>query len=204
MHSPSPIATLLHLHTPAPAAVDVLREREADLALQVLGVFGFAVLTALAAQVRVYVWEVPFTLQTLAVYGSGLYLGWRNGFLAQLTYVLLGLFFPVYAGDTFGLAYFFGAPSAGYLLAFPLAALMIGALSARWNTLSGSTLSILAGSAVVFTCGVAWLYLTTGLSLAEAVMNGWLRFLPIDILKVLSVALLYTASRQLPPLLSRR
>ena len=74
---------------------------------------------------RIYLWEVPFTLQTLVVYGSGLYLGWRNGFLSMLLYLMLGFFFPVFAGDTFGPAYLFGAVTAGYLLAYPISAAVI-------------------------------------------------------------------------------
>ena len=42
----------------------------------------FAALTALGAQVRIYLWEVPITLQTIFVYGGGLCLGARNGFLS--------------------------------------------------------------------------------------------------------------------------
>jgi biotin transport system substrate-specific component len=165
--------------------------------VQVLGIVGFALLTALGAQVRIYLWEVPFTLQTLAVYGSGLYLGWRSGFLAQLLYLTLGLFFPVFAGDTFGPAYLFGAATAGYLLAYPFAAAGIGLLSKHWNSLTGSTLSMVAGSLVVFTFGVAWLHMS-GIyaSFGEALEMGWLRFLPIDILKIMGLGLLYTGTRR--------
>ena len=113
------------LHSPRLAAVDALRQEHASAAVQVLGIVGFALLTALGAQVRIYLWEVPITMQTLFVYGSGLYLGWRGGGLAMLLYLALGLFFPVYAGDGFGPAYLFGAVSAGYLLAMPLSAAVI-------------------------------------------------------------------------------
>ena len=134
------MATLLSLHSSRTALVDGLRQEHASTALQVLGIVGFAVLTALGAQVRIYLWEVPFTLQTLAIYGSGLFLGWRNGMLAQLLYLTLGLFLPVYAGDTFGPAYLFGAATAGYLLAAPVVAAVVGLASKRWNTLTGSVL----------------------------------------------------------------
>ena len=62
----------------------MLRSADARATTQILGIVGFAFLTALGAQVQIYVWEVPFTLQTLAVYGSGLFLGWRNGLLLSL------------------------------------------------------------------------------------------------------------------------
>ncbi|QXD14130.1 biotin transporter BioY [Rhodocaloribacter litoris] len=192
------MATLLSLHTPRPAAVDALRGERASVMVQVLGIAGFALLTALGAQVRLYLWEVPFTLQTVAVYGSGLFLGWRNGLLAQLLYLTLGLFLPVYAGDTFGPAYLFGAVTAGYLLAYPLAAAVTGLLSKRWNTLAGSTLAMLAGSLVLFSLGVAWLHAAAGhATWLESLERGWLPFIPVDLAKILFVGLVYAGVRRL-------
>ena len=180
------------------ARVDALRDERASAAVQVLGIIGFALLTALGAQVRLYVWEVPFTLQTLAVYGSGLYLGWRNGMLAQLLYLSLGLFMPVYAGDGYGFAYLLSAVSAGYLLGYPLSAAVIGLLSRRWNSLAGSTLSMVAGSLILFTCGVIGLHYAAGhATWAESIDKGWLRFIPVDIAKMLVVSILYTGSRRI-------
>ena len=148
----------LSLRSSQVSAVDALRTDSASLTTQLVGIIGFAALTALGAQFKIYVWEVPFTLQTLAVYGSGLYLGWKNGLLAQALYLMIGLFFPVYAGEGFGPAYLFGAVSAGYLLAYPLSAAAIGFMSKRFNGLSGSVLSMMAGSLVLFTFGVTWLH----------------------------------------------
>ena len=67
-----PMVTLLTLHSPRLATVDALRQERAAAVVQVLGIVGFALLTALGAQVRIYLWEVPITMQTLFVYGSGL------------------------------------------------------------------------------------------------------------------------------------
>ena len=141
---------------------------------------------------------MPFTLQTLAVYGSGLYLGWRNGLLAQGLYLMLGLFLPVYAGDGFGPAYLFGAVSAGYLLAYPLSAALVGFISKRYNGLTGSVVSMIAGSLVLFTLGVTWLhYAADHVTWFESIDKGWLRFAPVDLAKILAVALLYQGSRSL-------
>jgi biotin transport system substrate-specific component len=141
---------------------------------------------------------VPFTLQTLAVYGSGLDLGWRNGLLSQLLFLVLGLFLPVYAGGTMGPAYLFGAVSAGYLLAFPVVAAVVGRLSERWNTLSGSTLSMVGGSLALFACGVVWLhYAADHATWFESLDRGWLRFIPADLAKILLIGLTYTGTRHL-------
>lgn len=187
---------LLRLSAPAYSSIDSLREERASALVQAAGVVGFALLTALGAQVRIYLWEVPFTLQTVAVFGSGLFLGWRNGMLAQLLYLTLGLFAPVFAGEGHGLSYLLGAVSAGYLLGYPLAAAAIGYLSRRWNTLTGSTLSMAVGSLIFFATGVIWLHYAAGhATWFESIDKGFIRFIPIDIAKMLAVSILYSGSR---------
>ncbi len=191
------MTSLLTLHSPGLATVDALRQERASVAMQVLGIVGFALMTALGAQVRIYLWEVPITMQTLFVYGSGLYLGWRNGMFAMLLYLALGLVFPVYAGDGFGPAYLFGAVSAGYLLGMPLSAAVIGRLSRRWNALSGSILSVMAGSLALFTVGVIWLHFAADhATWLESIDKGWLRFVLFDLAKILFVGLVYTGTRR--------
>ena len=189
---------LLRLHAPAPSLIDALREERASTLVQVLGIVGFALLTALGAQLRVYLWEVPFTLQTLFVFGSGLFLGARNGMLAQLLYLALGLFAPVFAGNGYGLSYLIGAVSAGYLFGYPLAALVVGRLSGRWNTLTGSALAMLVGSVVFFATGVVWLHYAAGhATWLESIDKGFLRFVPADLVKVALVSMLYSGTRRL-------
>ncbi len=189
---------LLRLHAPAPSLIDALREERASTLVQALGIVGFALLTALGAQFRVYLWEVPFTLQTLFVFGSGLFLGARNGMLAQVLYLALGLFAPVFAGDGYGLSYLVGAVSAGYLLGYPVAALTVGRLSRRWNTLPGSGLAMLIGSLVFFATGVVWLhYAADHATWIESIDKGFVRFIPADLAKVALVAMLYSGTRRL-------
>jgi len=193
---------VLSLQSTHSALIDRLREENASLLLQAVGIVSFALLTVLSAKIqfRIYLWEVPITLQTAAVYASGLYLGWRNGFLAQLLYLTLGLFLPVFAGDGYGAGYLFGVVSAGYLLSYPLAAAVIGALSKRWKAFSGSTLATLTGAAVIFTVGVIWLHYAAGhTTWFESIDKGFLRFIVIDVLKVLGVGALYSGTRALLP-----
>ncbi|MFP4228620.1 MAG: biotin transporter BioY [Salinivenus sp.] len=191
---------VLSLRSSTSALVDRLRAKEASVALQVLGVVGFALLTVLAAktQFRLYLWEVPITMQTAAVYASGLYLGWRNGLFAQLLYLGLGLFLPVFAGDGYGPSYLFGIASAGYLLSYPVAAAVIGALSEHWKSFAGSTLASLTGAAIIFTSGVVWLHFVADhATWMESIDKGFLRFVGIDLLKVIAVGLLYKGTRVL-------
>ncbi len=189
---------LLRLHAPAPSLIDALREERATTLVQALGIVGFALLTAAGAQFRIYLWEVPFTFQTLFVFGSGLFLGGRNGLLAQSLYLAMGLFAPVFAGDGHGLSYMLGAVSAGYLLGYPLAAFAVGRLSRHWNTLTGSALAMCIGSLVFFATGVIWLHYAAGhATWLESIDRGFLRFIPADLAKVALVALIYSGTRRL-------
>lgn len=191
------ISTTL-LTSPKPASIDAIRDGSVSVPVQVALIVAFAALTALFAQIRIYLWEVPFTLQTLAVYGSGLFLGWRNGLFAMILYVLAGMFLPVFAGDGYGVSYLLGAASGGYIFpGFLLASLVAGAASSRWNSLTGTALSTLLGSVVLFTSGVIWLHFVAGhATWAESVEKGWLRFIPVDLLKIMSVSLIYWLARR--------
>lgn len=191
------ISTTL-LTSPKSATIDSIRDGSASIPVQVALIVAFAALTALGAQIRIYLWEVPFTLQTLAVYGSGLFLGWRNGLFAMTLYVLAGMFLPVFAGDGYGLSYLTGAASAGYIFpGFLLASLVAGAFSKRWNSLTGTALSTFLGSLVLFASGVTWLHFAAGHgSWMESIEKGWLRFIPVDLLKILSVSLVYWLARR--------
>src|SRR5206468_12187196 len=95
-----------------------------------------SLVTALAAQVVIPVpWSpVPITGQTFAVLLSGAVLGARRAAVAQALYLAEGaLGLPVFAAGGAGAATFAG-PTAGYLVAFPLAAALTGTLAERgWD-----------------------------------------------------------------------
>ena len=181
-----------------PAALDRVRAADFPLAAQAAAVVAAAALTAVLAQfeLRLYLWEVPLTLQTVAVYGSGLVLGRRNGALAMGLYLLLGLVLPVFSGGASGAAHLVGA-TGGYLLAFPLVAFVGGAITEHVRTLGRSALALAAGSLVLFTLGVAVLHVVAGhATWAESVVGGWLRFVPWDMAKIAAVSLTYSAARR--------
>lgn len=118
----------------------------------------FAVFTAICAQlaIRLPFTPVPVTVQTLFVVLAGMMLGPRDGFYAMSWYLIMGLCgAPVFAGFAFGPAVLFG-PTGGYLLAFPLAALLSGYVfhslgRKNWSAFLGAvtgSVAILAGGAV--------------------------------------------------------
>ena len=110
-----------------------------------------SLLIALAARVSVPVpfSPVPMTLQPLALLLIGAALGSRRGSAAAALYLLEGAAgLPVFA-HPLGLL----GPTAGYLLAFPLAAFVVGFLAER-----GLTRSV-AGTIVTMTSGIALIHL---------------------------------------------
>ena len=177
-----------------------MRPDQATALVQAMAVVFFAVATAAGAQVRIYLWEVPITLQTLFVYGSGLMLGGRNGLLSMLLYLALGMFLPVFAGDGYGPAYVFGAVSGGYLIGMPVAAAVTGFLAAGWRAPAGILASTVLGSLSLFACGVIWLHYAAGhLTWWQSIDAGWVRFLPFDAVKVLLVTTAYSGLRRFVP-----
>ena len=172
------------------------------LATDVALVVGFAVLTALAAQLsfRLPWTPVPITGQTFAVLTAGAVLGTTRGALSQLLYVALGaLGLPIYAGGVGGWAAATGA-TGGYLLGFVLAAALVGRLSERRQDrqLLTSIPAMLAGSAVVYALGVPWLAWKLGVAGTEAIELGMTPFVIGDTVKLLAAgALTPTAWRVL-------
>lgn len=150
-------------------------------------VVGFAAATAIAAQVRLPLpfSPVPITLQTMIVLLAGASLGRRAGAGSQALYVGAGAIgAPVFAGGVAGL----GGLTAGYLLAFPLAAWLVGWAHERGRMAFAAGLA--GGALLILASGSAWLAAVMGVPLNSALAVGLVPFLPGDALKVVAVWLL--------------
>lgn len=159
-------------------------------------VVGFALLTALAAQVRIYLgWTpVPITGQTFAMLLAGAALGSRLGPLSQALYVVLGLFLPFYAGGESGWTYATGA-TGGYLIGMVVASYFVGLLAERNQdrNLLTSIPAMLFGSAIVYAFGAPWLAYVADLSAAQAIEKGVTPFIIGDAVKSLAAGALLPA-----------
>lgn len=175
------------------AEVGTAPGRAAIVAAKVLG--GTAAL-ALSAKVQVPLPPVPMTMQTLVVLLLGVAYGPRLGALTVAAYLLEGLAgLPVFAGAAAGPAYMAG-PTGGYLLGFVPAAWAAGALAERgWaRTLPRGFAAMLAGHALVFAPGVAWLAGFVGLE--RAVAAGLVPFLVGTVVKSALGAAVMAAGRR--------
>jgi biotin transport system substrate-specific component len=144
-----------------------------------------ALCVAVSAQVTVPVpiSPVPMTLQPLAVLAVGGLLGASGGLAALVTYLALGVAgLPVFAGGSGGIVHLIG-PTGGYLLAFPLAAGLVGALVGRRFGILRVLGACALGMVVIHVGGVAQLALLTG-DPAGAFRMGLVPFLTGDLLKV--------------------
>lgn len=137
-------------------------------------------LLAVAAQLAVPLpgTPVPVTLQDLAVLVVGIVLGPTQGALTVAAYVLLGASgVPLFSNGHGGLAWLLG-PTGGYLIAFPLSALVMGWAAARPRPVWMIAPGLLAAQLVFFAGGATQLALVSGRPLADAVRLGVLPFLP--------------------------
>jgi len=151
-------------------------------------VVGFALFTALMAQIEFPLWftPVPITGQTFAVLLAGAALGWRAGLASQALYVGLGAVgLPFYSGGDGGWNVVTGA-TGGYLVGFIAAAALIGYLAEREQDRSIATAipAFLAGSAVIYLFGVTWLAHSLGVGAIEAMELGMVPFIIGDLVKV--------------------
>jgi biotin transport system substrate-specific component len=147
----------MHRHRPevTTRATTLTRRR---LAIDLAAVTAFAALTALGARAQVHLpfTPIPVTGQVFCVLLAGAVLGARLGFISQVQYLAAGAAgLPVFAHGG-GPAALVG-PTGGYLVGFPLAAAVVGALSARADARKSVLFaSCLCGVAIIYVFGAAW------------------------------------------------
>ena len=160
--------------------------------LTAIGILGFALVSAAASQVAIPLpfTPVPVSLQPLIVVLAGLTLGPVAGAASMLLYLLAGAVgLPVFAPiGAPGIARFFG-PTGGYLIAYPFAAFVAGALARRMPKLAGRWVAATTGIAVIFMGGIAQLTLITG-SFERALALGITPFAALDVVKAFVAAVL--------------
>jgi biotin transport system substrate-specific component len=169
----------------------------------------FAAITAvlgLLPAVPIPAIPVPITAQTLGVMLAGAILGARRGFLAMLLFLLLvAIGLPLLAGGRGGLAVFVG-PSAGFLYAWPLGALVVGLLTEafwrRFNFAWALVATLVGGILVIYAVGIPFISVFAGTSLTTA-FTGSLVFVPGDVVKAVIAAVVAVAVRRAYPVIDR-
>jgi len=164
--------------------------------ISLLLIVGFTVLTALGALFRIPLpfTPVPVTLQTLMVLLAGAMLGSTRGALSQVLYAAWGVAgLPMFAFGATGLAVLMG-PTGGYIIGFALAAILVGRMIKRTNTLIGQALVFSLGTLVILLAGTAQLaVIYTGGDVVKAVALGLFPFLPGAVFKVVAATAIWRA-----------
>ena len=146
---------------------------------------------------------VPITLQVLGVFLAGLLLGpvWGGG--AVILYLTAGAMgAPVFSMGNAGIGIIVGE-RGGFLLAFPVAAAVIGYLvhggsevdSSRFENTPRLVVAMVVGVAIIYAGGVTGLMIVLSLSLWEAFVMGALVFLPAEGAKLLAAIGIVRADR---------
>jgi biotin transport system substrate-specific component len=160
--------------------------------MQVAVVFSASLFVALCAHIAIPLpfTPVPLTLQNFAVLVVGLSLGSRRGFAALALYLAEGLsglpvFSPVGPG---GLAQLLG-PTGGYLMAYPLVAVVAGLIAERGRqSFARYAVAAAVGEVVLFIGGVSWLAVFFRGSWWQAAQFGLYPFIFAEVAKVLVAA----------------
>ena len=208
---PSAASAVPSAASPAEAVTAPARGVDAQSVALVAVFTALLVAAAVVPGIPVGGFGVPLTLQTLAVVLTGLVLGPVRGAVAVALYLLLGFVgLPVFSRGQSGLQVLSG-PTAGYLVSFVVAALVVG-LAARvvvrrtrralWVPLLVAA-SFVTSLAVVHVLGVVGLMVNLRLPLSAAV-SADLPFLPGDLLKdVVAVLAAVAVHRAFPDVLVR-
>lgn len=147
----------------------------------------FISLTIVGSWISIPIGPVPITLQLLFVLLSGLILGARLGFLSQVVYLIIGAIgLPVFANFKGGIVHIYG-PTGGYLLAFPIASLIVGWISKKKNGFINNLIASLVGIIIIYLFG----FLRLGIFLKDfkkAFFVGVVPFIAIDLAKAFIAA----------------
>ena len=145
---------------------------------------------------------VPISLTNFAIFLAIFVLGMKSGTISFIIYLLLGAIgVPVFSSFRGGLQVLAG-PTGGYLIGFIFLALIMGfALDHFDRKLVPTIIGMIIGMAVCYAFGTVWLAKLLSLSFKEGLMMGVIPYLPGDVAKIISAAIvgpkLYGATQKI-------
>ena len=150
----------------------------------------FIGLIALGGWISIPIGNVPVTLQTLFVLLAGVVMH-RYGAIPVALYVILGVLgLPLFHNGTTGIGILLG-PTGGFLIGFVFAALVVG-IAYETQSRAIHITGLLAGTAVIYTFGVAWLMFSLGITFMTALVTGVLPFIIFDLIKAAAAYIIGT------------
>ena len=134
---------------------------------------------------------VPISLTNLVIFISVFILGMKDATISFLIYLLLGAVgLPVFASFHAGLSVLAG-PTGGYLIGFIPMAIIAGLVIDRYiNKRIVCLLGMIAGTAVCYLFGTAWLAYQANMGFQAALMAGVIPFIAGDLIKMVLAMLI--------------
>ena len=145
----------------------------------------FTAVIAVLAQISIPMpLGVPMTMQTFAITLAAVVLGAKRSTYSSLIYILLGAVgVPVLANFSGGLSKFIG-PTGGFLISFPIMALIIGLGADYKNKFKGAYIvALVAGTVVNYIVGVVMFCILTKSTVGVALSACVIPFIPTAIIK---------------------
>ena len=191
-----------HSATLVNAVATRVEDRAEGNAIRIASVLFITVLTAAAAQISFPLpfTQVPFTFQPMVVLVGGLVLGSRLGFASQVLYLTAGIAgLPIFAASVTLPPGFWRVlgPTGGYLLAYPIAAFVVGYLAERgWaRRYATSVAAMCIGLGIIYLAGTVWLAYfarlisgSAAVGLTAALASGVYPFVLADLAKLAAAA----------------
>lgn len=162
---------------------------------------GVTAILGLAPAIVTPISPVPITLQSMGVAVTGNILGGRRALLSQLLFItLVAIGMPLLAGGRGGIGVFL-APSAGFIIGYPVVAFLIGLVTARLEKLRvGSMLviNLIFGVGVLYVFGVVGMMLLGNLDIKAALL-ATVVYLPGDLVKMIIAAVVANGVHKASP-----
>lgn len=149
----------------------------------------FAAVTCVLAPLAVPIGPVPISLTNLVIYISLYVLGWKQGTITYIVYLLIGLIgLPVFSGFEGGIGKLAG-PTGGYLAGFILMSVICGVFIEKWHETSLvhitlNMVGMILGTIVAYAFGTAWFCISTGAGILAALSLCVFPFIIGDLIKM--------------------
>lgn len=150
----------------------------------------FSAITAVLSQVAIPIGPVPISLGTMAVYLTAVFLSPRDAFLAQCSYLLLGVVgLPVFSNFGSGIGHLMG-PTGGFAFSYPFVAFIVALSISKSSGLGINIRLMIKGFGLViatslcYLLGIIWFMRVTGMNLSASIPLVLLPFLLGDSIKI--------------------
>lgn len=139
---------------------------------------------------------VPISLATFAVYLTAGTLDVKNSVSAVTVYILLGAIgLPVFSSFSGGFQKIVGV-TGGYIIGYIPLALIVSLLLKHNRKKWMYPLSMVAGTAILYTFGTVWFIIQTKSTVASAMLSCVVPFLPGDAVKIVAASLISLGIRK--------